>query len=321
MDALQLLANDRLEATALFEKLEGTYAKPAELRQASQSRGELFEQLKHSLESHCRVEEKVVYPVLKDMPETRDVIAGLYREQAEVRRLLQQLSYTDVQSEVFVALLDELKRNTLHYLNEEESDLFPKVQEILSSHELEELGSQLQRERVAESREDSPATTGADPYKPGILNSSRASGPIPRPNRLPKKQGQLSVSGAVKPQEIERHPGIWEDDLNPNHMAGQNIGQSEVNPEGTLTAYDVKDVHWKLRDWKDDMLKQIPLVPVGERLQQGGTYISLYQDRPQEFTASGDITAGPKDYFVHKRRVPYELWNRLIGEEKPGQSS
>jgi iron-sulfur cluster repair protein YtfE (RIC family) len=321
MDALQFLANDRLEATSLFEKIEGTYAKPADLRQASRSRAELFEQLKHALELHCRAEEKVIYPILKNAPATRDMIAGLYREQAELRRLLHALSLTDPQSEEFVVLLDELKRNTLRYLNEE-SDLFPKVQEVLSRSELEDLISQLQRERETEVSEDVSATTGAASYKPGILNSSRETGPIPRsyPARE-RKRGRASVSKSAKPQEIEHHPDIWADDLNPNRMAGQNIGQSEVNPGGTLTAYDVKYVHRKLHDWKDDMLKQIPLVPAGERLQQGGTYISLHQSRPQEFTATGDIIAGPKDYYVHKSRVPYELWNRLIGEEKPGQAS
>jgi hypothetical protein len=31
------------------------------------------------------------------------------------------------------------------------------------------------------------------------------------------------------------------------------------------------------------------------------------------------MAALPGNAYVPKDRVPYEIWNRLIGEEKPGQ--
>jgi hypothetical protein len=43
------------------------------------------------------------------------------------------------------------------------------------------------------------------------------------------------------------------------------------------------------------------------------------QQPPQEFTARGDDEATPEHAYVPKDRVPYEVWNRLIGEPKPGQ--
>jgi len=63
----------------------------------------------------------------------------------------------------------------------------------------------------------------------------------------------------------------------------------------------------------------VPLLAAGERLQQGATYIDLTQERPEEFTARGDMAALPGNAYVPKDRVPYEIWNRLIGEEKAGQ--
>ncbi len=49
-------------------------------------------------------------------------------------------------------------------------------------------------------------------------------------------------------------------DLNPNTMAGQNIGSAGKHPEKHgRTAKGVKDVHAVLSDWSDDDLDQIPV--------------------------------------------------------------
>jgi hypothetical protein len=123
-----------------------------------------------------------------------------------------------------------------------------------------------------------------------------------------------------KPQEQPKHPDEWQRDLNPNHLAGQNIGQSSdahVTEEGTAFHLRKRGTHFSGLD--DEQLKSVPVVAEGERLQQGATYIDLNQQPPQEFTAQGDMEATSDDAYVAKDRVPYEIWNRLIGEPKPGQ--
>ena len=69
----------------------------------------------------------------------------------------------------------------------------------------------------------------------------------------------------------------------------------------------------------DEELKRVPVVGEGTRLQQGATYINLARQPAREITARADMRAGADDAYVPKDRVPYEIWNRLIGEEKPGQ--
>jgi hypothetical protein len=54
-------------------------------------------------------------------------------------------------------------------------------------------------------------------------------------------------------------------------------------------------------------------------LQQDATYVDLCAPSREEFTATGNMTAEPGHAYASKDRVPYEIWNRLIGEEKPGQ--
>lgn len=126
------------------------------------------------------------------------------------------------------------------------------------------------------------------------------------------------TDGRDLPQRERKHPDEWAGDLEPNHMAGQNIGEAAGEREqGLPTAYDVKEVHRSLRGFSDDDLKSIPVLPEGTRLQQGATYLDLSDSRREEFTATGEMQAGSGKQYVPKDEVPYPLWNRLRGIEDP----
>jgi hypothetical protein len=98
-------------------------------------------------------------------------------------------------------------------------------------------------------------------------------------------------------------------------MAGQDISaRSPEHEPDHRTAYDVKDLHRELaEEFNDGELKDIPVIPDGQRLQQGGVYIDLRDPRRKEFTATGDMRAETRNLYTSKSEVPYELWNRLIG--------
>lgn len=120
------------------------------------------------------------------------------------------------------------------------------------------------------------------------------------------------------PQTDQKHPDRWERDLNPNRMEGQNIGPISSDTErGIRTAYDVKPLHRRLQRFEDDELKQVPVLPEGARLQQGATYLDLRDEGRGEFTATGQMEAGPNDAYVPKDEVPYPTWNRLRGIDDP----
>jgi len=121
-------------------------------------------------------------------------------------------------------------------------------------------------------------------------------------------------------QARQKHPDEWQQDLNPNFLAGQNIGrESDERERADMTAFHLRKRGHDLRGLDDNDLKQVPVLAEGTRLQQGATYVNLADDQPREITATGDMTAGPGDAYAPKDRVPYEVWNRLIGEPKPGQ--
>ena len=87
------------------------------------------------------------------------------------------------------------------------------------------------------------------------------------------------------------------------------------------TAFHLRKAGTDFGSIEDAELKQVPVVPEGTRLQQGATYIDLSMPRRVEFTATGNMSAGPGHAYSPKNRVPYEIWNRLIEEEKPGQKT
>jgi hypothetical protein len=125
---------------------------------------------------------------------------------------------------------------------------------------------------------------------------------------------------AVKPQAVQKHPDEWQRDLNPHHLAGQNIGNdSERVIDPDMTAFHLRKRGHELRGLDDNDLKQVPVLREGTRLQQGATYVDLAEPQPREFRASAEMVAEPGRAYAPKDRVPYEVWNRLIGEPKPGQ--
>ena len=116
----------------------------------------------------------------------------------------------------------------------------------------------------------------------------------------------------------EQHPEEWRQDLNPDANAGQNYGTTgEQAEQDAPTAYDIKALHQALDGFSDDELERITVLPQGSRLQQGATYIDLRTPDRREFTATGDIEAGPGNWFVPKAAVDYQIWNRLIGVTNP----
>ena len=107
-------------------------------------------------------------------------------------------------------------------------------------------------------------------------------------------------------------------DLYPNSYGGMNVGlASEHGDEDSISAYDLKQAHDWLRDYRDDELKAIPVLRQGTQLEQGAIYIDLAAPRREEFKALGNMTADQGRALVPKSQVDYPLWNRLIGVTNP----
>lgn len=111
-----------------------------------------------------------------------------------------------------------------------------------------------------------------------------------------------------KPQQQPKHLSQWQRDLNPEQLAGQNIGERPL----TRPAAEVKEAHRRFREFTDDELAQIAIVAEGQRLEQGSDYLDLRGPAAEPLTATADMSAGEDHLYVSKAGTPYELWNRLI---------
>lgn len=119
-------------------------------------------------------------------------------------------------------------------------------------------------------------------------------------------------------QPTDQQQDEFQQDLNPNAMAGQNFGVEGPHPEKDApSAYEIKELHSELEDYTSDQLKNIPVLPSGSRLEQGAKYIDLKDPERKEFTAMGGMEAGPDNMYVPKTEVDYQLWNRLKGVKNP----
>jgi len=120
-------------------------------------------------------------------------------------------------------------------------------------------------------------------------------------------------------QPEHKHPEPYQQDLNPDAAKGLNWGLAGPHPEKERprTAFDAKEVHQWLRDFPDDQLQQIPLMPAGSRLEANATYVNLADPERRAFTAEGNEDVREGEYVVPKAEVDYELWNRLLGVEDP----
>lgn len=119
-------------------------------------------------------------------------------------------------------------------------------------------------------------------------------------------------------RQTDQQPDEFQQDLNPDPMAGQNHGLEGSHPEKDApNASEIKELHSLLEGYTNSDLKQIPVLPQGSRLEQGAKYIDLNDPERKEFTAMGNMEAGRDNYYVPKTEVDYQLWNRLTGVQNP----
>jgi hemerythrin superfamily protein len=92
------------------------------------------------LEMHSSVEETVFYPQVRDLDES--LIQEFVQEHGDADQLIQQLKSMDPCSPQAEPIYRRLCESVLHHIDEEEHDLFPKVEQ--ANLDLEHIGLQMQ---------------------------------------------------------------------------------------------------------------------------------------------------------------------------------
>lgn len=136
LNALDLLKLQHDEVDALVERLKNDQL------EGQQKIGVFFE-LADKLAAHAAVEEQLFYPAIKNK-QTEDMILESTFEHLAIKRVLADLMLTEVDDPRFEAQIKVLGEEVEHHAREEEEgELFPKVQKMMDAEELEALGSEM----------------------------------------------------------------------------------------------------------------------------------------------------------------------------------
>ncbi|WP_437810706.1 hemerythrin domain-containing protein [Sorangium sp. So ce1078] len=144
MKATSLLEKQHRKVESLFKQLESGKSEPAPL----------LAELANELVAHMAIEQESFYPAVRQVKE--DLILESYEEHAIAELALKRLLATDPEDISFKARVTTLKELIQHHVEEEEEELFPKVEEAIDEQRLAEIGKELKAEfeqRLAEGYE------------------------------------------------------------------------------------------------------------------------------------------------------------------------
>ena len=136
MNALKLLMEDHRRVRDLFEQVKAT--------ESQRLHKLLFRKIKTELDTHAYIEEKVFYPALKKYDQFRETVLESVEEHLQMKTLLRAIDRLSEGNERLDAKLKVLIDDVEHHVEEEEGELFPKVERQFSSEQLEELGMELE---------------------------------------------------------------------------------------------------------------------------------------------------------------------------------
>lgn len=147
MNAVKMLKQQHREVEKLFKQFEA--AKSAGPREKA------FFEIADALAVHATIEERHFYPAVKET-ETEEILLESVEEHLEVKRIIADLLDMDAEEEEFGAKMKVLKENVEHHVEEEESELFPKVEKLFDEETLEAIGAAMEETQEELKREGNP---------------------------------------------------------------------------------------------------------------------------------------------------------------------
>jgi len=154
-DALEMLKDDHREVETLFKEYErlADGDDPA-------AKEAVAAEICEKLTVHAQVEEEVFYPAARQALDQPELIDEAEEEHADAKQLISELEEMSPEDDAYDATVKSLSDAIAHHVEEEESEMFPKLKE--AGMETETVGEQMaERKReildelgVAETEED-----------------------------------------------------------------------------------------------------------------------------------------------------------------------
>jgi hemerythrin superfamily protein len=133
MNAISLLKNQHRKVEALFKKLES----------GRSDKSAVLEELADSLAAHMAIEHEFLYPAAKDVDD--ELVNESFEEHSLAELALKRLIATDLEDEAFDARVTALKELIEHHVEEEEEELFPKLEKAIEEDTLASMGKAMKQ--------------------------------------------------------------------------------------------------------------------------------------------------------------------------------
>jgi hemerythrin superfamily protein len=109
----------------------------------------IVERICDELDVHTDLEERIVYPVLRSDVSGGDGMASHAEEEhAQARQIIGRIRRTE-DTDHLADLVQELQRAVEEHVNEEENEVFPKMESEIDADRLETLGIEVESEKAA----------------------------------------------------------------------------------------------------------------------------------------------------------------------------
>lgn len=139
-NAIELLKSDHENVKKLLSQLMETS------NNSERTRETLLDKIERELEIHTRIEEEIFYPAFRKAGKKED--EPMYYEAKEEHRAVEDLVVPDLEkadlnSQEFRGRAKVLKELVEHHIEDEETEMFPRAQELLGAEQLAQLGKQM----------------------------------------------------------------------------------------------------------------------------------------------------------------------------------
>ena len=193
VDGIALLKEDHRTVKKLFKDFAATGDR------AHATRRKIVDRIITELSIHAGIEETVLYPRSRAVVKGAepDVLEAL-EEHHLVKLTCAELEKMDAKDERFAAKVQVLTENVKHHIEEEETDLFPRLRKAFSRAELLQMGADM---RAAKLIVPSRSHPGAPDQPPGNLAAAAVTAPVDAAVRTvgaAVRRGRMAVAGAVE---------------------------------------------------------------------------------------------------------------------------
>jgi iron-sulfur cluster repair protein YtfE (RIC family) len=140
MNAIQLLKSEHEKAKQAFQEIQAASAS---------QRASLWAKLEPELKVHEEMEEVALYGLVAQEPGSTDQTLKEWHEHhheevAEAEALIQEIDGLDSTGGDWVEKVEELQEALEHHIEEEEGDIWPRIQEAWDQSKLEYAGQQME---------------------------------------------------------------------------------------------------------------------------------------------------------------------------------